>query len=69
MKILKVLNNPIFSTIQDAGRYGFENQGVPNSGAGDILSYRLGNHLLGNRDVPSVEIIHGNLEVELYAEC
>jgi len=69
MKILKVLNNPIFSTIQDAGRYGFENQGVPNSGSGDILSYRLGNHLLGNGDVPSVEIIHGNLEVEFYSGC
>ena len=43
MKILKVLNNPIFSTIQDSGRYGFENHGVPNSGAGDMLSYRLRN--------------------------
>ena len=69
MKILKVMNNPPFSSIQDSGRYGYENQGVPNSGAGDMLSYRLGNLVLGNDDVPSIEIIHGNLELEFYKEC
>ena len=69
MKILKVLNNPIFSTIQDSGRYGFENHGVPNSGAGDMLSYRLGNYILGNSNAASIEIIHGNFEVEFLSEC
>ena len=69
MKILKVLNNPIFSTMQDSGRYGFENHGVPNSGAGDMLSYRLGNYILGNSNAASIEIIHGNLEVEFFSEC
>ena len=69
MKILKVLNNPIFSSIQDTGRFGFENHGVPNSGAGDTLSYRLGNYLLGNDNVSSIEIIYGSLEIEFISDC
>lgn len=69
MKVLKVINNPPFSSIQDSGRYGYENHGVPNSGAGDMLSYRLGNLILGNDDASSIEIIHGNLELEFYKEC
>ena len=44
-KIIKISNEPIFSSIQDEGRYAFEQFGVPNSGAGDKLSYRIGNLL------------------------
>ena len=47
-EVLKLTNQPIFSTIQDEGRIGYEQYGVPNSGAGDKISYRLGNLLLGN---------------------
>ena len=64
-EILKVNNQPIFSSIQDEGRYRFEQFGVPNSGAGDKLSYRIGNLLLGNvYNSASIEILHGNMNLE-----
>ena len=64
-EIIKVNNHPIFSSIQDEGRYAFEQFGVPNSGAGDKLSYRIGNLLLGNVfNSASIEILYGNTDFE-----
>ena len=64
-KIIKISNEPIFSSIQDEGRYTFEQFGVPNSGAGDKLSYRIGNLLLGNIfNSASIEILYGNTDFE-----
>ena len=64
-EIIKVNNHPIFSSIQDEGRYEFEQFGVPNSGAGDRLSYRIGNLLLGNAfNSASIEILYGNTDFE-----
>ena len=64
-KIIKISNEPIFSSIQDEGRYAFEQFGVPNSGAGDKLSYRIGNLLLGNVfNSASIEILYGNTNFE-----
>jgi antagonist of KipI len=37
-----------FSTVQDAGRYGFQQYGLPISGAMDHFSYRVANLLVGN---------------------
>jgi antagonist of KipI len=39
-----------FTTVQDLGRYGFQQYGVPVSGAMDRRSYTLANRLVGNRD-------------------
>ena len=39
-----------FTTIQDLGRYGYQQYGVPVSGAMDRRSYTLANRLVGNRD-------------------
>ena len=47
-EVLKLTNQPIFSTNQDEGRIGFEQFGVPNSGSGDKMSFRLGNLLMNN---------------------
>ena len=40
----------ILTTIQDLGRYGFSQFGVPPSGALDTFSLRVGNLLVGNRE-------------------
>jgi biotin-dependent carboxylase-like uncharacterized protein len=45
----EVLEPGILTTIQDLGRYGFSQFGVPPSGALDVFSYRAGNLLVGNQ--------------------
>jgi len=45
----EVLESGILTTIQDLGRYGFSQFGVPPSGALDTFSYRVGNLLVGNQ--------------------
>ncbi len=45
----EVLEPGILTTIQDLGRYGFSQFGVPPSGALDTFSYRAGNLLVGNQ--------------------
>jgi len=45
----EVLEPGILTTIQDLGRYGFSQFGVPPSGALDAFSYRAGNLLVGNQ--------------------
>ena len=68
-EVLKLTNQPIFSTIQDEGRVGYEQYGVPNSGAGDKVCYRLGNLLLGNNiSSASIEILYGNASFECINE-
>ena len=68
-EVLKLTNQPIFSTVQDEGRIGYEQYGVPNSGAGDKVSYRLGNLLLGNNiSSASIEILYGNASFECINE-
>ena len=38
----------LLTTIQDAGRWGYQHLGVPVSGPMDPASHRLANALLGN---------------------
>ena len=45
----EVLEPGVLTTIQDLGRYGFSQFGVPPSGALDTVSFRAGNLLVGNR--------------------
>lgn len=57
-----IINNPgIFTTIQDLGRRGFLDSGIPPSGAMDKLSFKLGNLLVGNpEDAAALEMTtHG----------
>jgi antagonist of KipI len=46
----EVLEPGILTTIQDLGRYGFSQFGVPPSGALDTSSFRIGNLLVGNTE-------------------
>ncbi|GAA0366715.1 biotin-dependent carboxyltransferase family protein [Bacillus horti] len=47
----------LFDTIQDMGRIGFQEYGMPQAGAVDQYAYQLGNILVGNsRHTPSLEL-------------
>ena len=46
----EVVEPGLLTTIQDLGRYGFSQFGVPPSGALDAFSLRVGNLLVGNRE-------------------
>jgi biotin-dependent carboxylase-like uncharacterized protein len=45
---LEIVNNPIFVTLQDKGRYGYSYIGVTNSGVMDEYAYLCANKMLGN---------------------
>jgi len=47
--MIEVVKSGLYSTIQDYGRFGFENLGVPNSGPMDMFSASLSNKLIGNK--------------------
>jgi antagonist of KipI len=48
IEAFEVLEPGILTTIQDLGRYGFSQFGVPPSGALDTFSFRVANLLVGN---------------------
>uniref|UniRef100_UPI004048B35D 5-oxoprolinase subunit C family protein n=1 Tax=Aliarcobacter sp. TaxID=2321116 RepID=UPI004048B35D len=59
---LEVINNPIFVTLQDNGRYGYANIGVTNSGVMDEYAYLVANKMLGNPlDTNILEISFSNV--------
>jgi len=45
---ITVIEQGIFTTVQDGGRWGHQSSGVPVSGAMDWISYRTANALVGN---------------------
>ena len=45
---LRVIKPGMLTTIQDAGRWGFQSRGVPVAGPMDPVSHRLANALVGN---------------------
>jgi len=46
--MFKVLKSGLYATVQDLGRFGFADSGVPFSGVMDAYSAKLANLLLGN---------------------
>lgn len=49
-----ILNPGPLSTIQDAGRFGFQSSGIGTSGAMDMEAYRAANELVGNGNQEAV---------------
>lgn len=57
VEALEILAPGPLTTVQDRGRFGFGQYGVPPSGAVDSFSLRVGNLLVGNKeDEASLEI-------------
>jgi biotin-dependent carboxylase-like uncharacterized protein len=54
MEVFKVLESGPFTTIQDSGRYGFQQFGIPVSGALDTFAHVAANVLVGNRETDAV---------------
>jgi antagonist of KipI len=47
----------MLTTVQDAGRWGFQSRGVPVAGPMDPVSFRLANAIVGNRrDAAALEV-------------
>ncbi len=70
ISIFKVKKPGLFTTIQDAGRQGYQSLGIPVSGAMDSYSHRMANLLVGNRldaAVLEITLIGPVLEVETEA--
>jgi antagonist of KipI len=57
MAALKILRPGLFTTVQDGGRWGYQAQGVPVSGAMDAHSHRWANRVIGNPpDAATLEV-------------
>jgi len=50
MEGFKIIKSGIFDSIQDLGRYGYQQFGMPVSGAMDSYALRIGNRILGNKE-------------------
>jgi len=52
--MLKVLKSGFYATLQDEGRFGYRDMGVPVSGVMDVSTVRRANRLLENEEDASV---------------
>jgi biotin-dependent carboxylase-like uncharacterized protein len=67
--ILRVTSPGLHTTVQDLGRDGFADVGVPPSGALDAVALRLANALVGNApDAAALEILVSGPTLEVIAE-
>ena len=67
--VFEVLESGVLTTIQDLGRFGMAQFGVPPSGASDPFSLRVGNLLLGNKEgEASLEITIMGLKLRVLRE-
>jgi allophanate hydrolase len=67
---LKVLAPGLHTTVQDLGRVGYQNIGVPVSGALDGFALRLANALVGNpQGMAALEILVSGPTIEVAADC
>ena len=58
MHALEVIGPGVHTTVQDRGRSGFQDVGLPASGPLDRVSFRLANALVGNApDTPAIEML------------
>ena len=66
--VFDVLEPGILTTIQDLGRFGFSQFGVPPSGALDTFSLRVSNLLVGNEEEACLEITLMGLRIRALKE-
>lgn len=52
--MVEVVKAGFYTTVQDMGRFGFRDKGVPVSGAMDSFSARCANDLLGNKPMDAI---------------
>jgi biotin-dependent carboxylase-like uncharacterized protein len=54
MPAMTIISPGGFTTIQDRGRFGYQNMGIPVSGVLDVYAFTLANLLVGNKDNTAV---------------
>ncbi len=70
MKVLKILEAGFLATIQDMGRHGWRDRGVPVSGAADRQALRLANLLVGNPETAAcIEVTLGGFQAEFLSSA
>ena len=70
MNAFKVLTPGAYTTVQDAGRFNFQQMGVPVSGALDDFALQVANLLVGNdRRQAVLEMTVMGPRLEVLAEC
>lgn len=66
---IKIINGGLLSSVQDAGRYSYQQFGMPVSGAMDTYSLQLANWLVGNnRFEACIETSYLGPEIEFLSE-
>ena len=69
MQALEVIAPGLHTTVQDRGRSGYQDIGVPASGPLDCISFRLANALVGNPpDAPALEMLLQGPTLKVMAE-
>ena len=66
MDAISVLTPGAYTTVQDKGRYGYQQMGIPVSGVLDAFAFRAANMLVGNPDnsaVLEITIMGPRLEI------
>ena len=67
---LKIIKPGLFTTVQDLGRFGYSQFGIPPSGAIDVKSAQLANQFVGNDDGEAVlEITMTGPTIEFDSHC
>jgi len=70
MEGIRIIQPGILATIQDLGRSGYQQYGMPVSGAMDPFALQVGNILVGNvRGEAAVEITYPGFEAEFLTDC
>ncbi|RKD90451.1 5-oxoprolinase subunit C family protein [Mangrovibacterium diazotrophicum] len=70
MRKIRIIQKGLLTTIQDAGRLGYQQYGMPVSGAMDLVSLRLANLLVGNSpDEACLETTFLGPEIEFLADA
>ncbi len=68
--MLKIIDATGFISFQDIGRKGFQNFGVPVSGAIDWFAYQVANQLVGNsQNATALEIGLGEITFQAKQDC
>jgi len=69
LRAIKIREAGPLTTVQDWGRFGYQDCGVPISGAMDRLALRIGNVLVGNREGEAgLEITLGDFKAEFLSD-
>jgi biotin-dependent carboxylase-like uncharacterized protein len=69
MEVFEILEPGAFTTIQDGGRYGYQQFGIPVSGALDRFSYVAANMLVGNHEnAAALEITFVGPKIEVLSD-